>query len=488
MELLVIAAPTVATMASYTVMQFVDKLMVSRIGPESIYVGAQGNGGLCAFVPISIAMGCLTVINTFVSQNLGAKTPERAPAYAWAGLWLGAVWWVVLMLPYGLLLPHMLEWIRSHATDPAMLAELRERDALASAYARILIYGAIFTIAARGVAQYFYGMHRPAVVLVAVVVGNVVNFVLNPMLIFGAHAPPPTGHPLVDWWFDFAAHLAGTLGIEPRGIRGSAMATVIGTCVELVIPMAVFLSPKYERLYGTVRAWRPRLGPMRDLLKIGWPGALMFGNEMICWAIFMVAQVGHFGTLHSTAGWIAHQWMSMSFMPTYGISIAITAMVGKSIGAGKPDEAAARAWLGLKVAVVYMSLCGLAFVIFRRGLVDMFIDEHASGADRAEMLRLGGHFLIATAAFQFFDGVAMSLNGALRGAGDTRWPGVATIVLSWTVIVGGGWAMVYLAPGLESVGPWMAAAAYIVLLSAAVLVRFLGGKWRTMSVVETRRA
>src|SRR5438876_281767 len=62
-ELLRIAGPTVATMTSYTLMQFVDKWLVSRIGPDPVYVGAQGNGALAAFVPISIAMGLLTVIN-----------------------------------------------------------------------------------------------------------------------------------------------------------------------------------------------------------------------------------------------------------------------------------------------------------------------------------------------------------------------------------------------------------------------------------------
>ena len=57
--------------------------------------------------------------------------------------------------------------------------------------------------------------------------------------------------------------------------------------------MAVFLSPKFNRLYGTARegAWRPRWEPIRDLFRLGWPGALMFGNEMVCWSIFMVAQV-----------------------------------------------------------------------------------------------------------------------------------------------------------------------------------------------------
>ena len=81
-ELLVVAVPSIATMVSFTSMQFVDKLMVSRIGPDPVYVGAQGNGGLAAFVPVSVAMGILTVINTYVSQNLGAGRPERSPAYA----------------------------------------------------------------------------------------------------------------------------------------------------------------------------------------------------------------------------------------------------------------------------------------------------------------------------------------------------------------------------------------------------------------------
>src|SRR5689334_2990779 len=76
-EILELAAPTIVTMTSYTVMQWVDQLMVSRIGADPVYVGAQGNGGLASFVPISIVMGTLTVLNTYVSQNFGAGRPER---------------------------------------------------------------------------------------------------------------------------------------------------------------------------------------------------------------------------------------------------------------------------------------------------------------------------------------------------------------------------------------------------------------------------
>src|SRR5262245_48375000 len=87
-EMIAIAGPTVATMTSYTLMTFTDRWLVSHIGPEPIYVGAQGNGGLASWVPISIAHGTLTIINTFVSQNLGAGRPERGAAYAWNGLWI----------------------------------------------------------------------------------------------------------------------------------------------------------------------------------------------------------------------------------------------------------------------------------------------------------------------------------------------------------------------------------------------------------------
>ena len=68
-----IAWPTVLTMTSYTVMQFMDGLMVAQVDP--LAVAAQGNGGIWSFTPIAFAFGFLTVFNSYVSQNLGAKTP-----------------------------------------------------------------------------------------------------------------------------------------------------------------------------------------------------------------------------------------------------------------------------------------------------------------------------------------------------------------------------------------------------------------------------
>lgn len=481
-ELLSIALPTVATMTSYTLMQFIDKLMVSRIGPEPIYVGAQGNGGLAAFVPIACMMGFLTVINTYVSQNLGAGRPERAPAYAWTGLWWSLIA-AVLLIPYAIFLPDLFAVMRSGAPDPETLAALARRDALAVDYGRILILGAFFTMASRGISHFFYGLHRPWVTLFAGLTGNAINLFLNALLIFGPD-PLHTGVSVLDPVLEFTANLAGALGIPALGVPGAALATILATVVELSIPLAIFLSPKFNRLYRTRAAWRPSPAHFKDIARIGWPGAAMFGNEMICWAFFMVYLVGEFGPLHSTAGWIAHQYMSLSFMPAVGLSIAVTAVVGRCMGAKRPDEAAHRAWLGVAIALVYMGVCGILFVVFRHQLVGLFIPESTPAADVERVVSLGSKFLIATAAFQLFDAVAMVVSGALRGAGDTVWPGVFTLILSWTIIVGGGLAMTRYFPQLESVGPWIAAATYIGLLATALLVRFLMGSWRSIDLLR----
>jgi Na+-driven multidrug efflux pump len=130
-----------------------------------------------------------------------------------------------------------------------------------------------------------------------------------------------------------------------------------------------------------------------------------------------------------------------------------------------------------------MGLCALIFVVFRHQLIALFVKDGTPPEEVAELVRLGSMMLIATATFQIFDAGAMVTSGALRGAGDTLFPGVATIVSSWLIIVGGGFALLYAFPGLESLGAWMAASAYIIVLCLLLLGRFLAGHWKTIKLL-----
>ena len=468
MELLAVAGPTVAATTSYTLMTFTDKWLVSRLGAE--YVGAQGNGGLAAWVPQSVCYGILGVVNTYVSQHMGAGHARRGPAYAWNGAWLSLVYWLCILVPYSFFLPRLFS---TTGIDPWQAEQ-------AVIYGRILVLGSILNMLCRAFENFFYGMHRASVVLVAGVTANIINLFVSAILVFG-NGPVREDLGL----FGRICHaVAVALHVPPMGIAGSAYGTIIATACELAIPLLIFLSARTHRELGTRDSWRPSRARIVELVKLGWPGGLMFGNEMICWAVFMVYLVSHFGQAHASAGWIAHQYMSLSFMPAVGISVATTAIVGKYCGMGKHDVAAARFWLALKLAAAYMGICGVLFVVFRRPLVMLFVETGTPPAQVEQLVDLGSMMLIATACFQLFDAAAMTTSGALRGAGDTVVPGLATVVLSWTVIVGGGLLMVTFAPGLESVGPWIAAAAYITLLCLALVARFLGGSWRAIRLVE----
>jgi MATE family multidrug resistance protein len=482
-EMMIIALPSVATMASYTAMQFFDRLMVKDIGPDPIYLAAQGNGAIATWTLLTFCVGMISIVNSFVSQNLGAGKAERGSAYAWNGMWIGVGYWFVVMLPAAAVAPWMLR----------VFGHEQELYELELSYATIVIGGSLFTLLAKAIHNYFFGMHRPGVVMVAAVAGNLTNVFLNVLFIFGADGPP------VRWPGDEVfASIAGFCGIPAMGLAGAAIATVIGTLIEFAIPMVIFVGGGMSREFGTRAAWRPEFSKMRDIARVGWPAGMMFINELVCWAYLMTFLVGEAGrravlhtggtaeaateaaTMANTAGFAALQWMHLSFMPTVGLSIATQAVVGKAIGEGDPDKAARRAWLGLKLAVGYMGFCALMFVLFRHELIGLFVNPDTPMEQKEAILRLGGQVMIAAAVFQVFDAVAIVMSAALRGAGDTVWPGVATIILSWVSIVGLGHFLMWTVPGLGSIGPWIGASGYIVLLGVVLLIRFMSGRWRSI--------
>ncbi len=455
-EMLTIAAPVAATMASYTVAQFVDRLMVSRLENGDAAVAAQGNGSILSFVPISLLMGMMTVVNTFVAQHIGARRPERAASYPWAGIWIGFFGWLLLLAPLGAAMWFMEPGLTALLPGDASPDVVRMQEE----YARVLLLGSFITLSGRTFAQFFYGIHKPGVVMSAAIAGTIVNTLANYALIYG------------NWGF-------------PRlEVAGAAWATLIGQVVELAIPFALFVSPRLDREYGTRRAWRFNRRAARDIVRIGWPAAVMFTNEMACWAVFLPGYLGSLGVAHNSASWIGLSYMHVSFLPAMGLSIAVTAIVGKKIGAGKPDEAAARAWLGVRAAMLYMGTCALLFVVFRGPLVQLFIPEGLPPGRAEEILDIGKRVMIAIAVFQLFDAVGITMVGALRGAGDTKWPGVMTAVLSWSLIIGLGAILRWGFPEWGSMGPWSAAAAYIIAFALTMLWRFRRGAWRSIEIVE----
>ncbi|MFP4054303.1 MAG: MATE family efflux transporter [Phycisphaerae bacterium] len=443
--------PASLTMLNATVVKFIDGLMVSWIGP--VPVTAQFYGGMVSFAPESLMLGLLSVVSSYVSQNLGGGRTQRCAQYAWAGLAL-AMGYSVLIAPLAL------------ASDWGFALLDYEEAPLAAMYFRYMILAAALTLSARVLEQFFYGIHRPRVVLVASVIANLFNVAANYGLIFGR-------------W-----------GLPELGLEGAAIGSVLAWGVQLAILLGVFLCPRLHAAFGT-RQLGMRWRQIADILRTGWPAGVQLCNDIFSWGMAIMLLSGIFGLADRVATTIMMRYIGLSFMPAIGVGIATTSLVGRAIGEGRPDLAVHRTRTALGVTAVYMGLCGLGFYLFRYPLMDLFITKAAVldrspeelEAIRRQILDVGGRIMICAALFQLADAVGIVYIGALRGAGDTRWPMVATIVASWMVVVGGGVAMVTVAPQLGATGPWIAATGYVFVLGALMAWRFERGAWRSIDLL-----
>lgn len=450
----VVAGPAIVTMLSPALMHFVDARLVAELGPTA--VAAQGNGSMIAYSVMAFFLGLLSVVNTFASQNFGAKRHRQCGRYGWTAVWLSLAC-SIAVLPMALLVEPAFRALGHAELAPGLLR-------LETQYAVILLTLAFFPgVAARGISQFFYGVHRARMVMLATIVGNIVNIVASYALIFGAFGLP-------EW-----------------GVAGAAVGTALGHIVELVIMMGAFLGRSFDTPFRTRDSWRPDVQAIRDVLRLGWPTALHWGTEVACWGLFMAWVVGRFGPADTAAGYIALQWMKLGFLPVIGLSQGVSAVVGAQAGARRPDLALARGMLGLYLGMLYMGALGVLMILFREPMARFFLPDSA-GTDPValeEVLTIATRVIVLAAFIQVFDAMGIVISGALRGVGDTRWPGVFVVACAWVLLIGAGWLVGELFPHWRSVGPWLAAAAYLSVSGIGLLYRFRKGAWRDFDVLRT---
>ncbi|MEM6561442.1 MAG: MATE family efflux transporter, partial [Planctomycetota bacterium] len=252
-ELLRIAGPTVATMAGFTIMQFIDTLMIAAFGRQNDSVlepTAAINGGLVAFAIVCIGVGTTTIVNALASQCFGGKRFMRCGRFMWQGVWF-SLGYAVLVLPF----MFAGEWIFTTAGHSEALV------ALEVPYFQILLYFTLIRLIVGAVGQFLIAIDMAMWVLVAAVCAIAANVLLN-------------------WWLIF-----GAMGFPRMGIEGAAWATNLAAVVELAVLTVVCLRPGLRK-FG-VTDWKLRWPAMSRLVKIGLPSGFQFAADVWPWAIFL---------------------------------------------------------------------------------------------------------------------------------------------------------------------------------------------------------
>jgi len=441
-ELLVIALPMVASHACETTMMFVDRLFLSRLGPQ--YMSAAMGGGLTCFMFMTFFMGLIGYSNALVAQNLGAGRRDRCAVAASQAF-------IVAILAYPVVLACMpLGEMMFRASDIAP-----EQLGPQLKYFRILILGAGLGLMRNAASAYFSGIGRTRPVMVSAAVAMVVNIFANYVLIFGK------------------------LGFPALGMAGAAIGTLSGSLAALAALVAFYLGRANRDAYGVIGSLRFDGELMRKLWRFGSPSGAEFLLNMLAFTL-VVLSFHSYGVTVAAAMTIAFNWDMVSFIPLIGVGIGVTSLVGRYMGAGKPDVAHRVTMSGIKLAALYSVVGFTAFCLMPEQLVSVFRPSEG-GEAFVDVIPLAVFMVRLVAVYVFADAVANVFGSALRGAGDTFWTMVISVSGHWALAAG---AMVLIR--VVRVGPraaWGTIVVLVIGLGLAFYARYRSGRWRQMRVV-----
>ena len=449
-----LAVPAMLSAGIWVILRISDFFMVS-IALSDAAVAALEFSFQYYIVGFNVAIAVSSGTISLVSRFKGAGDDAAADFVVKQSLWFA--------IPITALLTTV-AWVYAESLL-GILTDEPEVIRLGSTYLSIVMLGLGFRfwtlIAGRGL-QGCGDTVTPMYVSGAV---TVLNIALNAVLIFG-------------------------LGPAPAlGIAGAALGTVIANAVGAALFVPIYLSGRFPlrfRLGG--RQWDT--GIAWEILRVGTPLA---GRRLIVTVgrfpfLFML---GLLGTPVVAAFAIGRQVVQLARIPGWGYSTSASALVGLRLGEADADAAAIAGWATVTVAVATQVLIAAVLSVFARQIAVLF---------GTEAVDLATWFIWILALGVVGSSVAQTLEGGLRGAGDTTWPlygsavgtGLRLVITALALPTGVALLTVGDVPFAPGLGLGLAAVFLAILAdiySRALInaIRFKSGRWRAVSRAAAER-
>ncbi len=259
----------------------------------------------------------------------------------------------------------------------------------------------------------------------------------------------------------------GGFGFPKIGIAGAALAGGLAFAASAALTLWLWRSGRL--LLRPVGGDEREAARVRAVVGVGYPAALEQLVVQSGFIAFTVIIARFYGTDALAAYGIGVQILSLSFVVGFGFSIAASTLVGQHLGAGDPERAAHSGWRALGLAVGSMSLLSIVIVSFARPIAQLMIAD-------TEVVRLTVTFIYLLGAAQPLMAVEFALAGALRGAGDTRFP----LFTTFTGLILGrvGLAIVFTSMRLPVEWIYGALLADYALKASLLIRRFRSGRWQ----------
>jgi putative MATE family efflux protein len=388
-SLLTLAVPIVAANALQSAYQLIDAFWVGRLGGDA--VAAVSVSFPAMFLTFAIGGGLSMAGSTLIAQYVGARNQRMVGHVAGQTLLMVALASIVLGGIGFFGAPTLLR-LMGVAPDvyPGALS-----------FMRVSFAGTIFTFVYFVFQSIMRGIGRPNPP-VYIALGTVfLNFVLDPLFIFG--------------WGPVPAY----------GVMGAAMTTFISQAIAAGIGMAV-LRLGLHGIHVRRGDFIPDLAYMKRAFFLGFPASI----EMSARAgalMLMSFLITSFGTLALAAYGVTSNVLQVVMIPAMGLSMAISTLVGQNIGARNIERAAAIGRLGALIGFVGLATFGLLVFLFPRTIVAFFVPNDAA------VIEAGAEFLRIGAPAWGFLGLQFALTGVLRASGNMVVTMVLTLVSQWVL-------------------------------------------------------
>src|SRR5437764_7307296 len=365
-ELMRLAVPIAIAQAGLALMGVVDTAVVGRLGAAAL--GAVGLSNGIFFAVAIVGIGTVMGLDPLVAQAFGARDPKRARELLWQGAWLALFTSLVLAVPLSFC-PLLID---AAGIDPAV-------NSGAKAFLWMRLPGLFPMLLFVAFRSYLQAAHKVIPLVVATVIANVCNLLLDILLVFG-------GADLPGW--------TGPLRLVPAmGPAGSGLATSLCSVVQavsLLVPAAALR--QRERVRRT-----PVLHDLRAALRVGAPVGLQMGAEVSIFALVGIL-AGRISQLAIAAHQVACPCATFSFCFAVGIGNAGSVRVGWAIGARNTAAARRSGLVAFAAGAGIMTLFALVFLLFPGRVASIL-------TDRADVLAATTPVLVVAAFFQISDGI-----------------------------------------------------------------------------------
>ncbi|MET0017797.1 MATE family efflux transporter [Oscillibacter sp.] len=388
--LIQMGAPMMLSMLVQALYNVVDTLFVSHMSDTAAIsqIGDKAVTALTLAFPVQMLIMALCVgtgvgVNAVVSRSLGQKNREKAALVAGNSILLSLIYYVAVFI-FGLFLAR--KFLQTQTSDPDVLK--MGIDYLQTV--TVFSFGSIFYMCFEKLLQ---ATGKTTGAMLGQLVGSVANIVLDPILIFG-------------YW-----------GAPALGVKGAAIATVLGQCLSLAVVLSLHITKNNEICKGTCYL-KPSLSILGQIYAVGAPAILMQAlTSVMTYGMNLI--LGTISTSAITAYGVYYKLQNFVFMPAFGLNNASIPIVSYNYGAKQMPRVKQAIFYGLALAGCILGAGIVILQVFATPLVQCFSISDESVALCIRALR------IITCGF-LFAGCNIILQGICQALGN----GIYSLIIS----------------------------------------------------------